>query len=61
MVDHTLSWIFISAGLTETTFHRYNADMLLLSNTLSQFQANQYLLIILNVACLVEKYQIPIS
>ena len=35
-------------------------DMLLLSNTLSWIRANQYLLFLLNAACLAEKQQIPI-
>jgi hypothetical protein len=54
---NTLSWIFI-------VFVHWNnsprGNMLLHSDTLSWFRANQSLLLLLNAACLAEKQQIPI-
>jgi hypothetical protein len=54
---NTISWVFIEL------VHWNNSprvDLLLHSDTLFYFQANQTLLFLLNVACLVKKQQMPI-
>jgi hypothetical protein len=51
---NTFSWDFYSASsLKQQSLDRHVAP-------LSRFQANQYLLFLLNAACLAEKQQIPI-
>ena len=52
-----LSWIFLV--LTHWN-NSPRVDMSLHSDTLSWFRANQYLLFLLNAACLAEKQQLPI-
>jgi hypothetical protein len=52
-----LSWIFIV--LAHWNYSPW-VDMLLQSDTLSWFRANQPLLFLLNAVCLAEKQQIPI-
>ena len=51
------SWIFVV--LTHWN-NSLQVDMLLHSDALFWFRANQSLLLLLNAACLVEKQQIPI-
>jgi hypothetical protein len=55
--DTFLSWIFIVLAHWN---NRPRVDMSLHSDTLFRFRANQFLLFLLNAACLAEKQQIPI-
>ena len=55
---NTLSWIFSASSLKQQSVDRHVTP---LGHITSWFWANQSLLFLLNVACLEEKQQIPIS